>query len=121
MSDKIMTKSMALRVLRDLNDWRRGVGIYDVEKPTEPKYSATDIGLAIDAAIAMLTPCEHTRDRAEQYADAAYAEAKADFNVIGEPSDPYTEGYLDAVDQMIADTFEAGAIYGRQTRATGKA
>ncbi len=116
MSEQVINKKKAVEILQDFNDYRRNVGIYDVDEPCEPKNSATDIGKAIDAAIALLTPSEHTRDMAEAYCDAAYETARADFNITDQVWDSYHEGYLDAIDKLLADAFEAGAIYGRQSK-----
>lgn len=35
-----MNKKKAVEILQDFNDYRRNVGIYDVDEPCEPKNSA---------------------------------------------------------------------------------
>ena len=111
-----MTTDQALEILQDFNDYRRNVGIYDVDEPCEPKFSALEIGQAIDAAIAMLTPAEHMIDRAEQFGDEVYRDAKVDFNITDKPWDPYHMGYLDALEKEVAGAFVQGAIYERATK-----
>lgn len=49
-----MEKIKAIEILKDFNDYRRNKGVYDVDEPCEPKYTAREIGEAIDEAICTL-------------------------------------------------------------------
>ena len=48
-----METTEALRILKEFNDWRRGVGIYEetMESPAEP----FEIGIAIDKVIEIVS------------------------------------------------------------------
>jgi len=46
-----MDYNKAIEILKDYNDYRRNEGIYDVDEPCCPKFKASEIGEAIDAAI----------------------------------------------------------------------
>ncbi len=46
-----MDNNKAIEILKDFNDYRRNEGAYDVDKPCEPKFTAAEIGEAIDCAI----------------------------------------------------------------------
>ena len=53
-----MTNSKACEILREFNDWRRGIGVYefsdDPDKNAQCPYSPSEIGKAIDMAIDVL-------------------------------------------------------------------
>lgn len=51
---RAMEKIKAIEILKDFNDYRRNVGVYDVDEPCEPKDTAIEIGEAIDKAICTL-------------------------------------------------------------------
>lgn len=46
-----MNNNKAIEILKDFNDYRRNEGAYVVDRPCEPKFTATEIGEAIDCAI----------------------------------------------------------------------
>ena len=46
-----MDNNKAIEILKDFNDYRRNKGAYDVDRPCEPKFTAAEIGEAIDCAI----------------------------------------------------------------------
>lgn len=55
MSEQVMNKKKAVEILQDFNDYRRNVGIYDVDEPCEPKNSATDIVTHVGIKLGHLT------------------------------------------------------------------
>jgi len=54
----MMEKIRAIEILKDFNDYRRNEGVYDVDEPCEPKFTATEIGEAIDEAIRTMCDSE---------------------------------------------------------------
>lgn len=46
-----MDRNKVIEILKDFNDYRRNKGVYDTDKPCEPKFKASEIGEAIDMAI----------------------------------------------------------------------
>lgn len=115
-----MTIAQAIEVLKDFNDYRRNAGVYDVDEPCEPKYAASQIGIAIDKAIDALTVVNgcftDVETPAEEYASLVLADVKVDFNIIDEPWDDYSAGYIDAIEDMVGDAFKAGVLHERQHR-----
>jgi len=49
-----MTTEKAINILREMQLWRRGQGVYDTDEPTRMPYSPAEFGEAIDVAIAVL-------------------------------------------------------------------
>lgn len=67
-----MDNNKAIEILKDFNDYRRNEGAYAVDRPCEPKFTATEIGEAIDHAIDALIG----RDKADMtILDALVAES----------------------------------------------